>query len=145
MTAVGSLDTSQVPSKGLRYDTVVTRVGSLVPQFRETKILIFFSEGAPEELHDISVLHEPEARDGGLAVGDVVVLDGYDFPVLAVGSVANANLVNLGHIDLKFNGLHTAPLPGDVCLPDVLPPELTPGSRFRIVATATNAPLHEEL
>lgn len=144
MTAPESLHAGRVSSEGLRYDTVVTRVGSLVPDFREKKLLIFFGEGAPEELHDISVLHEPVARSGGLTVGDVVILDEHELRVLAVGSVAEANLLNLGHIDLKFNGLHSAPLPGDVCLPDVLPPQLTPGSRFRIVSGTTSATHDQE-
>ncbi len=131
MTAVESVRADEV-----RYDTAVTRVGSMVPDFLEKKILIFFGEGAPDELHDICVLHEPDVRLGGLTVGDIVVLDGHRFPILAVGSVANDNLVNIGHIDLKFNGKTTAPLGGDVCLPDEAPPMLAAGSRFQIVSGA---------
>jgi PTS system glucitol/sorbitol-specific IIA component len=116
-----------------RYATVVTQVGALVPDFVEKGMLIFFGEGAPAELHDISVLHRPEVQVGGLAVGDILILDDHRFPILAVGHVANDNLVNLGHIDLKFNGETTPPLPGDVCLPKEIPPMLTPGSTFRVV------------
>lgn len=116
----------------IRYSTVVTRVGALVPDFVEKGILIFFGEGAPAELHEFSVLHEPEVTSGGLAAGDVVELDGHAFPVLAVGAVANDNLVNIGHVDLKFNGETTPPLPGDVCLPRQTPPMLRPGSTFRV-------------
>lgn len=118
----------------IRYSTTVTEVGSLVPDFASKGILIFFGAGAPEELHEFSVLHGPEITTGGLRVGDLVVLDGVEFPVLAVGDVANDNLVNLGHIDLKFNGEPQPPLPGDVCLPSTAPPMLAPGSTFRIVA-----------
>lgn len=127
--------TSPQPAKTgkTRYATVVTQVGALVPDFVEKGILVFFGEGAPAELHDISVLHRPDVQEGGLAVGDILILDEHRFPILAVGHVANDNLVNLGHIDLKFNGETTPPLPGDVCLPKETPPLLAPGSIFRIV------------
>ena len=123
----------------IRYATVVTQVGSLVPDFVEKGIVIFFADNAPAELHDISVLHRPDIEVGGLTVGDVVILDDRTFPILAVGHVANDNLVNLGHIDLKFNGETTPPLGGDVCLPKETPPMLAPGSIFRIIAAPPNA------
>lgn len=118
----------------VRYSTTVTQVGGLVGDFSEKGMLIFFGENAPAELHDMSVLHRPDIAEGGLSVGDVLILDDHEFPVLAVGHVANDNLVNLGHIDLKFNGETTPPLGGDVCLPKQTPPTLVPGSIFRIVA-----------
>jgi PTS system glucitol/sorbitol-specific IIA component len=127
---------STAQSAGTRYSTVVTQVGSMVPDFVEKGILIFFGEGAPAELHDISVLHRPDIEVGGLAVGDVVILDDRTFPILAVGDVANDNLVRLGHIDLKFNGETTPPLGGDVCLPKEIPPLLSTGSIFRIATTS---------
>ena len=120
-------------AKTIRYATVVTQVGPLVQDFVEKGLLVFFGENAPAELHDFSVLHRPDVQSGGLSVGDVIVLDGHHFPILAVGSVANDNLVNLGHIDLKFNGQSTPPLAGDVCLPKTTPPNLRPGSSFRVV------------
>ena len=82
----------------------------MVPDFVEKGMLIFFGEGAPAELHDISVLHQPDVTIGGLEVGDVLTLGDRQFPILAVGAVANDNLVRLGHIDLKFNGETTPPL-----------------------------------
>lgn len=116
-----------------RYTTVVTHVGAQVPDFAEKGILIFFGKDAPTELHDFSVLHKPEVTSGGLQVGDLILLDGHAFPILAVGSVANDNLVKIGHIDLKFNGESTPPLPGDVCLPQQTPPTLAPDSTFSVV------------
>lgn len=119
----------------VRYSTTVTQIGSLVPDFADKGMLIFFGANAPAELHDISVLHDPDVTVGGLEVGDVVVLDDLELPILAVGAVANENLVNLGHVDLKFNGETTPPLPGDVCLPNTVPPTLAPGSTFRVLAS----------
>jgi PTS system glucitol/sorbitol-specific IIA component len=119
---------------GIRYDTVVTAVGALVPEFTAEGILVWFAEGAPSELHEFSVLHAPTVATGGVVPGDEVRLDGVVFRVLAVGAVANENLVNLGHLDLKANGSTTAPLPGDVCVEALALPELGPGSRLTISA-----------
>jgi PTS system glucitol/sorbitol-specific IIA component len=124
---------TDVQAQVVRYSSTVTQIGSLVADFADKGMLIFFGENAPAELHEMSVLHRAEVTDGGLAVGDVLILDDQEFPVLAVGHVANQNLVNLGHIDLKFNGETSPPLGGDVCLPNVTPPKLVPGSTFRVV------------
>lgn len=130
---------TDVRAQVVRYSTTVTQVGSLVPDFAEKGMLIFFGENAPAELHDMSVLHRPEITAGGLTAGDVLILDDQEFPILAVGHVADQNLVNLGHIDLKFNGETTPPLGGDVCLPDITPPTLAPGSTFRVVTRPPTA------
>jgi glucitol/sorbitol PTS system EIIA component len=112
----------------------VTAVGALVPDFTAQGLLVWFAEGAPEELHEFSVLHRPTVAAGGVVAGDVVQLDGTALRVLAVGSVANENLVRLGHLDLKANGATSAPLPGDVCVEQVALPVVGPGSRLQIVA-----------
>lgn len=116
----------------VRYDTVVTAVGSMVPEFVEAGVLVFFAEGAPEELHDFSILHRPTVTTGGLAPGDEVRLDDTVFSVLAVGSVANENLVQLGHLDLKASGETEPALPGDVCVQKGPLPDIRPGSRLTI-------------
>ncbi|WP_067473784.1 PTS glucitol/sorbitol transporter subunit IIA [Nocardia amamiensis] len=123
----------------IRYDTVVTHVGEMVPGFVEQGIVILFGDQAPAELHEISVLHKPTVTVGGLTAGDVIEIGGERFPVLAVGHVADQNLINLGHIDLKFNGEGTPQLPGDVCLPRATPQVPSPGSAFRVIAGPTAA------
>lgn len=121
----------------VRYDTVVTAVGSMVPEFVEAGVLVWFAEGAPEELHDFSVLHRPTVTAGGVEPGDEVRLDETVFTVLAVGPVANDNLVNLGHLDLKASGETEPPLPGDVCVDKVPLPEVRPGTRLTITGRAS--------
>jgi glucitol/sorbitol PTS system EIIA component len=123
--------------EGLRYSTVVTAVGSMVPEFTAEGLLVWFAEGAPEELHEFSVLHRPTVTAGGVVPGDMVRLDGVELRVLAVGPVANANLVQLGHLDLKANGATTAPLVGDVCVERLPLPAVGPGSLLEIVAGST--------
>lgn len=96
------------------YETQVTAIGELVPAFREAGYLVFFGANAPEELHDFCILHEVEAKQDQLRPGDIVQVGDVHLPVLAVGDVANENLMNLGHLNLKANGLDNAELPGDV-------------------------------
>jgi glucitol/sorbitol PTS system EIIA component len=115
-----------------RYATTVTRIGEQVEEFLKQGIIIFFAEGAPEELHFFSVLHEPEVMTGGVRVGDVVRLGDRDLRVTAVGDVLNENMVNLGHLDIKANGADQAPLAGDLCVEQVPLPELKPGTRMVI-------------
>jgi len=50
---------------------------------------------------------------------------------------ADENLTALGHISVKANGEHVAPLPGDVCVEKMQLPEIHQGSRVEIVAGRT--------
>jgi PTS system glucitol/sorbitol-specific IIA component len=104
------------PPPQTRYATTVTAVGEEVAEFVSHGILIWFAEGAPEELHFFSVLHQPTVTVGGVRPGDTVRIDDQAYRVTAVGDVANENMVNLGHMDLKANGESEPPLPGDICL-----------------------------
>lgn len=118
----------------VRYETEVTQVGAIVPDCIGQGLLIWFAEGAPEELHDLSILHRPTLTTGGVQVGDEVALDDLRLRVLAVGDVANDNLVNLGHMDLKANGESVPPMPGDICVERAALPLLERGSRMAIIA-----------
>ena len=119
------------------YDTTVTAVGPQVPAFLEHGILIFFSDEAPPELHDISVLHHVGVADDGPHPGDVIHLGDETLEVLAVGDVVRDNLLNLGHMDIKADGLTEAKLPGDVCVRKGPIPLLAAGDSFRITRPAT--------
>ena len=92
------------PPPQTRYATTVTAVGEQVAEFVDQGLLIWFAEGAPEELHFFTVLHRPTVTVGGVRPGDIVRIDDTAFRVTAVGEVANDNMVNLGHMDLKANG-----------------------------------------
>jgi PTS system glucitol/sorbitol-specific IIA component len=115
-----------------RYAATVTAVGEQVPEFIGQGLLIWFAEGAPEELHFFTVLHRPTVTTGGVRPGDLVRIDDKAFQVTAVGEVANDNMVNLGHIDMKANGASEAPLPGDLCLEELPLPEPRPGTTLVI-------------
>lgn len=114
------------------YESVVTQVGAQVPAFLDHGILILFGDGAPAELHDISVLHRASVTEDGPQPGDRLHLGAEQFDILAVGHVVRDNLLNLGHIDFKANGETAAKLPGDVCLPTGPLPLLEPGDTVKI-------------
>ena len=119
------------------YESTVTAVGSQVSSFLEHGILIFFADGAPPELHDISVMHRATVADDGPRPGDTVHLGDATLEVLAVGDVVRDNLLNLGHLDLKADGLTEAKLPGDVCVRKGDIALLATGDSFRITRPAT--------
>ena len=128
-----------MPAAQTRYATTVTAVGEQVAEFVGQGILIWFAEGAPEELHFFTVLHRPTVTSGGVRPGDLVRIDDKAFRVTAVGEVANDNMVNLGHIDMKANGASEAPLPGDLCLEELPLPEPRPGTMLVIEREAIEA------
>jgi PTS system glucitol/sorbitol-specific IIA component len=128
-----------MPPPQTRYATTVTVVGAEVAEFISHGILIWFAEGAPEELHFFSVLHRPTVTTGGVRPGDTVRIDDQAFRVTAVGEVANDNMVNLGHMDLKANGDTEPPLPGDICLEKLPLPAPRPGSTLVIEGEAAEA------
>ena len=127
------------PPPQTRYATTVTAVGDEVAEFVTHGLLIWFAEGAPEELHFFSVLHRPTVTTGGVRPGDTVRIDDQEFRVTAVGAVANDNMVNLGHMDLKANGDTEAPLPGDICLEQLPLREPRPGTTLVIEGQAEEA------
>jgi len=116
------------------YSTTVTAVGELVPDFAEQGVLVFFGENAPLELHEFSIIHTPDVQTRAPQVGDTITLSNNEYNVLAVGSVASDNLLNLGHLDLKANGLTEPEMPGDVNVEATLLPSVQIGDRLIVIS-----------
>ena len=116
------------------YSTTVTAVGELVSDFADQGVLVFFGEDAPIELHEFSIIHKPDVVDRAPQVGDTITLQETVYNVLAVGSVASDNLLNLGHLDLKANGLNEPEMPGDVNVEAVLLPKVNVGDRLIVTS-----------
>jgi glucitol/sorbitol PTS system EIIA component len=116
----------------LKLRSRVTSIGDSVEEFRAAQILVFFQEGAPEELAEFSVLHAADVNLATVAPGDTLRLGAETFRVLAVGDVANENLANLGHLVVKANGLTEAEMLGDVCIEAKPLPRLTVGDEIEI-------------
>lgn len=116
------------------YSSTVTAVGELVPEFAEQGVLVWFGENAPIELHEFSVIHKPEISIRAPQVGDIIKINEMVFNVLAVGAVSSENLLNLGHLDLKANGLTNPEMPGDVNVEAVPLPDVKIGDRFSVIS-----------
>ena len=116
------------------YSTTVTAVGELVSDFADQGVLVFFGEDTPIELHEFSIIHKPDVVDRAPQVGDTITLQENVYNVLAVGSVASDNLLNLGHLDLKANGLTEPEMPGDVNVEAVSLPKVNVGDRFIVTS-----------
>lgn len=116
------------------YSTTVTAVGELVSDFADQGVLVFFGEDAPIELHEFSIIHKPDVVERAPQVGDTLTLQEIVYSVLAVGSVASDNLLNLGHLDLKANGLTEPEMPGDVNVEAVSLPKVNVGDRFIVTS-----------
>jgi len=116
------------------YSTTVTAVGELVPDFADQGVLVFFGQDAPIELHEFSIIHTPDVVARAPQVGDTITLQETVYNVLAVGSVASDNLLNLGHLDLKANGLTEPEMPGDVNVEAVSLPKVNVGDRLIVTS-----------
>jgi PTS system glucitol/sorbitol-specific IIA component len=118
----------------VKYEMRVVEIGPLVDEFLQAKMLVFFKVGAPPELAEFSILHEPSHSFANVKPGDRIVVDNeHSYRVTAVGEVANKNIGALGHLIMKCNGRTEPELPGDVCVEDKELPPIRVGSIIRIV------------
>lgn len=118
----------------VKYQMKVVEIGPLVGEFIDANILVFFQVGAPPELAEFSILHEPSGDFTDLEPGDTIIIDDHGYQVTAVGAVANKNIRALGHLIMKANGKTEAELPGDVCVEAKDLPPIQPGSSIKIIA-----------
>ena len=99
------------------YLTEVTELGPEVAEFLESGLLILFQAGAPPELAEIAVLHEPiSRREAPPEPGDVLAIGSLEFRITAVGTKAWQNIQDLGHAVFRFSGSGEAELPGEIHL-----------------------------
>jgi glucitol/sorbitol PTS system EIIA component len=130
------------------YRTEVKWIGPEVAEFLETGLLILFEMGAPPELAEIAVLHDPTTRrEDAPEPGDVLDIEGQEFRITAVGYKAWQNIQELGHAVFKFDGSPEAELPGQIHLQgqgaEKLGEMVRPGARMEIRA-GSNAAMDRE-
>jgi len=106
----------------LKYRGVIQEIGPLVQDFLPHGILIFFGTMAPDELREVSLVHDGQQLIAPIVAGDLLVFTpassvgalATQYHVTAVGEMANANLGTLGHVVIHFDGARTANLPGAI-------------------------------
>ncbi len=121
------------------YVTEIKEIGPEVAEFLDEKYLILFEMGAPPELAEMAVLHEPShMREEPPEPGDVLTIGENQFRITAVGGKAWKNIDELGHAVFVFNGTQEPEMPGQICLEEVrtegLAGSLQPGTRLEIKA-----------
>ena len=120
------------------YLTEVTEIGPEVAEFLEAGLLILFEAGAPPELAEIAVLHEPISgpREAPPEAGDILAIGSREFRITAIGYKAWQNIQDLGHAVFKFSGVEEAELPGEIHLEargaEELDEAIRPGVRVEI-------------
>jgi len=117
--------------------TELAELGPEAEDFLEEGLLILFQAGAPPELAEMSVLHEPiSRREDPPEAGDMVAFGDLELRVTAVGEKAWKNIQDLGHAVFKFNGADRVELPGEIYLEqtdlDNLKEVIRPGLRLEI-------------
>lgn len=133
----------------LKYRATVQEIGPTVTEFIPHGILIFFGQTAPIELREVSLVHDGTQLISPLVTGDVLhfVLSSSSpdersqtlwYRVTAVGSAANTNLAELGHIVVHFDAATEAHLPGTISVePTTLPPPIV-GMTFELLGIEEN-------
>jgi PTS system glucitol/sorbitol-specific IIA component len=115
------------------YHTKISEVGAEAPDMLVGGVLILFKVGAPPELAEVSVLHDPDAKMGAAPKpGNMLAIGKLQLKITAVGDTAWKKVADLGHVVINFNGAARAERPGEICVEacdaDAVSKYLTPGT-----------------
>lgn len=114
------------------YHLEITYVGEFVAEYLKQDKLILFAEPVPPDIADYCAVHRPGKFNLVLLPGLAVTINNARYRITAVGDVATANLKQLGHITLSFDGAIDAELPGTVHLCGPTPQQILPGDQIFI-------------
>lgn len=111
---------------------VVKEIGAMVESFESELFFILFGEMAPQELRDFSVIHEYTKADDGeyFEVGGKIIIDGTSYKIEEVGSHANKNFHELGHVSVYLKDDKI--LPGAIRISGGEFPKFKVGDEIRI-------------
>jgi PTS system glucitol/sorbitol-specific IIA component len=112
------------------YKSVVTEVGEMALAFEEEKVIILFGLQAPQELKEVAIIHESVIDNSlnSIKEGGIFQVDDQQYTVTAVGSAANNNLKELGHISIYFSNPQDQVLPGAIFASPYALPKFKNGS-----------------
>lgn len=116
------------------YSSKVVELGGQVKDFiAAANMIIMFDEAmALPELRDACVMHTGNELTGMIKPGDVYKIAGTEFKIVKVGSEVQKNLMNLGHITIKFDGGAGELLEGSIHVEEKAVPEIRPGDMIEI-------------
>ena len=127
------------------YSTKVVGVGGQVSNFLSAgKMLVLFDDSMVlPELRDISVLHSGNQLNDIIKAGDVCKIVDTEFKIIKVGNDVQKNLINLGHVVIKFDGGVGELLEGSIHVEDKPIPKIQVGDEISITE-GTNSSLKEK-
>lgn len=108
--------------------SIITEIGSIVPEFKEEKVIILFGPMATLDLREICVIHEFHKKPNQTLVeGKEFTLGKHKYTIKQVGSEANKNFEELGHISIYFKQSDDGILPGAIEVEPAVFPDLNIG------------------
>ena len=123
------------------YSTKVVELGGQVADFiAAAKMIIMFEESmALPELRDACVMHTGNKLEDTIKPGDIYKIGNAEFKIVKVGSEVQKNLMNLGHITVKFDGGAGDVLEGSIHVEEKPIPEIKVGDELSIFKTEVTA------
>lgn len=112
------------------YNVEIIKVGESAKEALHEDMLVLFNKSVPADAAEFCFVHNHDELKGNIVVGGNVVIDGWSYPITAVGDAVNQNLGNLGHITLRFDGANSADFIGSLHLSGKQPQTITVGSTF---------------
>lgn len=109
----------------------IMEIGPLVPAFEEENCY-FIRPTATNELREISVIHEfQDAPNNALTKGNTLLIGEQVYTIEEVGTDANKNLEELGHISVYFRSGQNEVLPGAIVVSPEVFPTITVGDSIQ--------------
>lgn len=118
----------------LVYKNTIKSIGSAVETIEGEEMFILFGDNAPDMLKDFCYCVDIQPVNSTIEVGQMLIIDGQEFKISAVGSIAEKNLASLGHVTIVFDGSVEASLPGSIYVEKGSVPTLKVGTEISIVA-----------
>lgn len=86
------------------YRTTVHDAGPLAASFVAEGLFVTFGADAPDALKEFCFIVDTTSCSAPIEVGQLFAVDEQQYPITAVGSVAQRNLEALGHITVNIDG-----------------------------------------
>ena len=124
------------------YSSKIVELGGQVSDFiAAAKMIIMFEESMTlPELRDACVMHTGNSLTGMIKPGDVYTIGNAEFKIIKVGSEVQKNLINLGHITVKFDGGAGEVLEGSIHVEEKAIPDIKAGDMIEIYKAVEKKP-----
>lgn len=115
------------------FSTRIIDIGNEAPDMIKAGFFILFGEKVPIELKDYCYIINIQPISSPIVSGKTLVLGNKKTVITSVGKDVVANLENLGHVTVKFDGSTTAELPGTIYVEKIHDFHLSIGDTIEII------------